>query len=140
MHTHCASGHAACPGSCLTYCNASVVQGESASAGQNDSNDVVARVIHTVIRCGESAQESMQLAVVRALLTFTTAEHFIAHGECLLAAVRMVFNLALAPEDELIKRTANNALLQVRVRERGWALRLRPGPALGGGSRRCGAV
>eukprot|EP00198_Chlamydomonas_reinhardtii_P013970 XP_001703307.1 SEC7/BIG-like ARF-GEF [Chlamydomonas reinhardtii] len=39
--------------------------------------------------------------------------HFVAHGDCLLAAVRMVFNLALGAEDDVIKRTASNALLQM---------------------------
>lgn len=88
-------------------------QGESASSGAAAEGDVVARVIGAVIRCGESAQPALQLAVIRALLTFSTAEHFVAHGECLLAAVRMVFNLALAAEEGDIRRAASNALLQV---------------------------
>lgn len=54
-----------------------------------------------------------QLSVIRALLTFTTAEHFLAHGDSLMSAVRAVFNLALGSESEDIKRTACNALLQV---------------------------
>lgn len=41
------------------------------------------------------------------------AEHFIAHGECLLSAVRAVFNLALGAENPVNKRTASNALLQM---------------------------
>ena len=90
-------------------------QGESGSTGEANENDMVAKVINVVIKCGESAQESLQLAVIRGLLTFATAEHFIAHGECLLSAVRMVFNLALASEDPNIRRAAGNALLQVRV-------------------------
>lgn len=75
--------------------------------------DVVGRVVRLVIKCGESPNEALQLGVVRALLTFTTAEHFIAHGDCLMAAVRCVFNLALGAESESNKRTACNALLQV---------------------------
>ncbi|GFR41198.1 hypothetical protein Agub_g1868, partial [Astrephomene gubernaculifera] len=90
------------------------LQGESSSGGQPSDADVVSRVIRTVVRCGEgAAAEGMQLSVIRALLTFTTAEHFVAHGDCLLAAVRMVFNLALGAEDDVIKRTASNALLQM---------------------------
>lgn len=76
-------------------------------------SDVVGRVVCLVIKCGESPNEALQLGVVRALLTFTTAEHFIAHGDCLMAAVRCVFNLALGAESESNKRTACNALLQV---------------------------
>ncbi len=66
-----------------------------------------------VIKCGETNNEALQLAVVRALLTFATAEHFVAHGECLLAAVRTVFNLALGSDNAANKRTACNALLQM---------------------------
>lgn len=76
-------------------------------------SDVVGRVVRLVIKCGESPNEALQLGVVRALLTFTTAEHFIAHGDCLMAAVRCVFNLALGADSESNKRTACNALLQV---------------------------
>jgi brefeldin A-inhibited guanine nucleotide-exchange protein len=83
------------------------------TAGSVESDDTVAMVIKMVIKCGESGNEALQLAVVRALLTFTTAEHFMAHGECLLAAVRAVFNLALSSEDADNKRTACNALLQM---------------------------
>lgn len=91
------------------------LQGESSSGGQADRADVVSTVIRTVIHCGEAGDtsEAQQLAVVRALLTFTTSEHFVAHGDCLLAAVRMVFNLALGAGEEVIKRTASNALLQM---------------------------
>lgn len=39
------------------------------------------QVIKMVVKCGETPNEAQQLAVVRALLTFTTAEHFIPHGE-----------------------------------------------------------
>jgi hypothetical protein len=132
--------------------------------GSLDDDDTVANVIKMVIKCGETTNEALQLAVVRALLTFTTAgelatlvgraliaavgrvfrclayrnqsqsgstayvkrvvvacsstvflraEHFIAHGECLLSAVRAVFNLALGAENPVNKRTASNALLQM---------------------------
>lgn len=75
--------------------------------------DVVTRVIRLVIKCGEISNASLQLSVIRALLTFATAEHFVAHGDSLMSAVRTVFNLALGSEDENIKRTACNALLQM---------------------------
>ena len=83
------------------------------ATGSVDGDDTVAQVVKMVIKCGETPHESLQLAVVRALLTFTTAEHFITHGECLLAAVRAVFNLALNSENPINKRTASNALLQM---------------------------
>ncbi len=108
------------------------LQGESNASGEGDGlieddADVVARVIRLVIKCGEqqalvgssspgsnsSAQPALQLSIIRALLTFTTAEHFVVHGDSLMSAVRTVFNLALSSTDENIKRTACNALLQM---------------------------
>lgn len=88
------------------------IHGESSSHSL-EVDDKVAQVIRIVIKCGDSSNEDLQLSVIRALLTFTTAEHFIAHGDCLLAAIRTVFNLALGSEDQNIKRTACNALLQM---------------------------
>lgn len=35
-------------------------------------------------KCGERGSEGVQLAVVRALLTFVTADHFVLHGESLM--------------------------------------------------------
>lgn len=37
-----------------------------------------------VSRCGELGGESIQLAVLRALLTIATADHFVVHGDCLM--------------------------------------------------------
>lgn len=37
-------------------------------------------------RCGEAGGDAVQLAVVRALLTVVTAEHFVVHGDCLMQA------------------------------------------------------
>ena len=64
------------------------LQGESQQSegllDDRDSSDVVLLVIKATVKVGEAAStkdEACQLAVVRALLTFVTAEHFIAHGE-----------------------------------------------------------
>lgn len=76
-------------------------------------DDVVHNVISMTMKCAETDNEVLQLGVVRALLTFSTAEHFVAHGEILLAAVRTVFNLALSSDQPDMKRTACNALLQM---------------------------
>ncbi len=45
-----------------------------------------AQVVSIVAKCGESSNPDVQLAVIRALLTITTAEHFRAHGDCLVQA------------------------------------------------------
>ena len=42
------------------------------------------QVVQLVSKCGEQSGEGLQLAVLRALLTIGTAEHFVAHGDCLM--------------------------------------------------------
>ena len=41
-----------------------------------------------ISKCSESNGESVQLGVVRALLTVTTAEHFVLHGDCLMQVLQ----------------------------------------------------
>ena len=47
----------------------------------------VMQVVQMVCKCGENSTDAVQLAVIRALLTVATAEHFIVHGDCLMQAV-----------------------------------------------------
>ncbi len=91
------------------------LQGESSTSEDliDDDSDIVTRIIKQVIKCVEINNPTVQLSVVQALLTFTTAEHFLAHGDSLMSAVRAVFNLALGSESEDVKRVACNALLQI---------------------------
>ncbi|CAD7699205.1 unnamed protein product [Ostreobium quekettii] len=89
------------------------IQGESSPSGEMDDGTLVTQIVAMVVKCSELANEQVYLAVVKSLLTFATAEHFLAHGKCLLLTVRTVFNLAVGVEDGNLKRTASNALLQM---------------------------
>lgn len=60
------------------------LQGESTAPGKLDDPNLVSRVTAIVSKCGETPDSKVQLAVLRALLTITTAEHFVLHGDCLL--------------------------------------------------------
>lgn len=71
------------------------------------------QVIIAVAKAGESNNDSVQLAVIKTLLTVTTAEHFLVHGDALVQAVRTVFNVAIGSDSADIQRTARNALLQM---------------------------
>ena len=42
-------------------------------------------MVSLIQKCSESNGESVQLGVVRALLTVTTAEHFVLHGDALMS-------------------------------------------------------
>ncbi len=43
-------------------------------------------MVALIAKCSESNGEQVQLGVIRALLTVTTAEHFVLHGDCLMQA------------------------------------------------------
>jgi hypothetical protein len=58
--------------------------------GSLDDDDTVANVIKMVIKCGESSSEALQLAVVRALLTFTTAGACVRVCVCVCVCERVV--------------------------------------------------
>ncbi|BDA49435.1 probable Brefeldin A-inhibited guanine nucleotide-exchange protein [Coccomyxa sp. Obi] len=86
---------------------------ESSPAGRLDDGSIVAQVVLLISKCSESNGEAVQLGVVRALLTVTTAEHFVLHGDCLMQAVRSVFNIAIGADSADLQRTARSALLQM---------------------------
>lgn len=92
-----------------------------------DDGTLVTEIVGMVVKSVQLNNASIYLSVIRALLTFATADHFIAHGHCLLhmvmsfliikraiwKKVRTVFNLAVSSDDNNLKRTACNALLQM---------------------------
>ena len=63
------------------------VQGESTDAGNMDDNTLVTEIVSMVVKCIQLGNSSIYLAVIRALLTFATADHFVADGHCLLHMV-----------------------------------------------------
>jgi len=90
------------------------LQGETRPSGRlDDADNVVTRIVGMTARCGNSSTPAVQLAVVRALLTLATAEHFAAHGDCLMLSVRTVFNIAMGGVNADIQNTAKSALLQM---------------------------
>ena len=90
------------------------LQGETRPSGRMDDVDnIVTQVSVMIVRCAEKSSAAVQLSMVKALLTLTTAEHFLAHGDCLMASVRAVFNVALSGSTEQLKATARSALLQM---------------------------
>lgn len=65
-------------------------------------------------RCSEGGGEAVQLGVVRALLTVTTAEHFVLHGDCLMQA-RGTPSLSVWPRMPLPPLRAAGRLRQAGV-------------------------
>jgi len=55
--------------------------------GSTEDGSAVADIVSMVVKCIQLGNASIYLAVIRALLTFATADHFVAHGHCLLHMV-----------------------------------------------------
>ncbi|GMH39854.1 hypothetical protein BSKO_07758 [Bryopsis sp. KO-2023] len=89
------------------------ITAESTSIGNLDDGSLVGEIISMVVKCVDLGHAGVYLAVVKALLTFATAEHFVSHGQGLLFMVRSVFNLAVSCDDTDLKRAACNSLLQM---------------------------
>lgn len=64
-------------------------------------------------RCDEIADESVELQVLRGLLTATTATTYTVHGQALLLAVRTCYNIYLMSRSEVNQTTAKATLTQV---------------------------
>lgn len=90
------------------------LQGETRPSGRlDDTTSLVTSVVGMTVKAGASTTASVQLSVVKTLLTLATAEHFMCHGDTLMQAVRTVFNIAVGGAAEDIKSTAKSALLQM---------------------------
>ncbi len=90
------------------------LQGETRPSGRlDDTTSLVTSVVAMTVKAGASTTASVQLSVVKTLLTLATAEHFMCHGDTLMQAVRTVFNIAVGGAADDIKSTAKSALLQM---------------------------
>jgi hypothetical protein len=91
------------------------LQDETSSAGSPKEDNLVCKAIRVVSTCADSLQKSVHLGIIQALLTIATSEHFVPHGEALVQCLKLVFNMAIATDDDLTSLTAQNALLQVHA-------------------------
>lgn len=90
------------------------IQGQTSLDGAAQEDNTVSTTLAIVARCAESIQPATHLAVIRALLTIVSAEHFVPHGEALVECIKIIVNLAIGTDDRTVGLTAQNALLQVR--------------------------
>ena len=92
------------------------LQGETRPSGRLDD---VKNMVNTVVLMTAKAANRMslnskvQLTAVKTLLTASTAEHFVPHGDCLMLAVRTAFNIAVNGSTKDVQNAAASALLQM---------------------------
>ncbi|KAK3262318.1 hypothetical protein CYMTET_28819, partial [Cymbomonas tetramitiformis] len=97
------------------------LQAESSHKTQSDKDKdketsgakLAAKVLNAICEGAEHTDPSVQLAVLKALLTAATSLHFRLHGECLLQAVRVCYGIALGSSSDSNQGVARNALIQM---------------------------
>ena len=89
------------------------IQGESSPSGALDDGTVVARVVAAAASASArpGAPPAIALGALQTLLAACTADHFVPHGDTLMAAVRAQFAAALGGPDPA-RGAARGALLQ----------------------------
>ncbi len=92
------------------------LQGETRPSGRlDDAKNTVNTVVLMAARAASTpySNSRVQLTAVKTLLTASTAEHFVPHGDCLMLAVRTAFNIAINGSTNDVKNAAASALLQM---------------------------
>ena len=92
------------------------LQGETRPSGRlDDVKNMVNVVVLMAARAANrmSLNSKVQLTAVKTLLTASTAEHFVPHGDCLMLAVRTAFNIAVNGSTKDVQNAAASALLQM---------------------------
>ena len=76
---------------------------------------LIDRVVETVCGCfaGPPTDESVQLQIIKALLTVVTSQHVEVHGKVLLSAVRTCYDIYLASKNLVNQTTAKATLTQM---------------------------
>lgn len=92
------------------------LQGETRPSGRlDDAENTVNTVVLMAARAASTpySNSKVQLTAVKTLLTASTAEHFVPHGDCLMLAVRTAFNIAINGSTDDVKNASASALLQM---------------------------
>ena len=92
------------------------LQGETRPSGRlDDTNNLVNMVVLMAAKAAATPypNSKVQLTAVKVLLTASTAEHFVCHGDCLMLAVRTAFNIAINGKDKDVRNAGAGALLQM---------------------------
>ncbi|KAK9742843.1 hypothetical protein RND81_03G200100 [Saponaria officinalis] len=93
------------------------LRGEADSSGLNPESKLLSRVIDSVCRCVEInvADESIELLVIKTLLSSVTSTSIRIHGDCLLQIVRTCYDIYLGSRNVVNQTTAKASLIQMLV-------------------------
>ena len=90
------------------------LRGEVDSANAVD-NGILVQIMEAVCKCHDLADESIELLVLKTLLTSVTSVFLRVHGDSLLKAVRTCYNIYLGSKVVVNQTTAKASLIQMLV-------------------------
>ena len=92
------------------------LRGEADPEGSLPESKLLAGLIDSVCKCTESiSDESIELLVLKTLLSAVTSTSLRIHGDCLLQIVRTCYDIYLASKNVVNQTTAKASLIQMLV-------------------------
>ncbi|KAM7275057.1 hypothetical protein ACFE04_016923 [Oxalis oulophora] len=90
------------------------IRGEADPSGAADSK-FLANLIETVCKCYDLGDETVELLVIKTLLSAVTSISIRIHGDCLLLIIRTCYDIYLASNNAVNQITAKASLIQMLV-------------------------
>lgn len=91
------------------------LRGEIDQGTSPEESSLLSKILDSVCRCYDMADESVELLVLKTLLTSVTSTSIQIHGESLLKAVRTCYNIFLGSKAPVNQTTAKASLTQMLV-------------------------
>ncbi|KAF7139369.1 hypothetical protein RHSIM_Rhsim07G0026500 [Rhododendron simsii] len=83
--------------------------------GASDEADILSKLVESVCKCSELADEAIELLVLKTLLSAVTSVSLRIHGDCLLQIVRTCYDVYLGSKNVVNQTTAKASLIQMLV-------------------------
>ncbi|RYR71023.1 hypothetical protein Ahy_A02g005327 [Arachis hypogaea] len=91
------------------------LRGEADPGGSSPEAKLLSNMIESVCKCNELGDETMELQVLKTLLSAVTSISLRIHGDCLLMIVRTCYDLYLTSKTAVNQTTAKASLIQMLV-------------------------
>ncbi|KAH7862366.1 hypothetical protein Vadar_003794 [Vaccinium darrowii] len=83
--------------------------------GASDEAGILSKLVESVCKCSELADEAIELLVLKTLLSAVTSVSLRIHGDCLLQIVRTCYDVYLGSKNVVNQTTAKASLIQMLV-------------------------
>ncbi|XP_052194866.1 brefeldin A-inhibited guanine nucleotide-exchange protein 2-like [Diospyros lotus] len=91
------------------------LRGEADTVGGGPESKLLSKLIESVCKCHDLGDESVELLVLKTLLSAVTSVSLRIHGDCLLQIVRTCYDIYLGSKNVVNQTTAKASLIQMLV-------------------------